>query len=242
MTTTNRDFDRIARAWLDLMPDEAPDRVIDAVVKAAEATPQVRPHFGRVTRRFRDMPRFALVGVSAAVAAVIAGLALLNLRPTANVGTATPTAGASPSTIPTGTWTAPKDGISFYTPSGATSELLAIVSTGNGDHLFVREQGFPVDRTAFLSSITAASDSEVVLRVTSVAPLGGRGFGSGTPVSVDGVAFAGCKLGDLARYRWVLAADGNSMTLFSLGDACPSREVVLARLWTRNPSTPTPSP
>ena len=40
--TTERDFDRLARAWLELAPDEAPDRVIAAVLQAAETTPQMR--------------------------------------------------------------------------------------------------------------------------------------------------------------------------------------------------------
>ena len=40
--TDERDFDRLARAWLELGPDEAPDRVIAAVLQAVEATPQVR--------------------------------------------------------------------------------------------------------------------------------------------------------------------------------------------------------
>jgi len=40
--TSERDFDRIARAWLDLGPDAAPDRAIDSVLQAIETTPQVR--------------------------------------------------------------------------------------------------------------------------------------------------------------------------------------------------------
>ena len=40
--TSERDFDRLARAWLELGPNEAPDRVVTAVLQAAETTPQVR--------------------------------------------------------------------------------------------------------------------------------------------------------------------------------------------------------
>ena len=39
--TESRNPDRLIRAWLDLMPDEAPDRVVSAVLQAVEATPQV---------------------------------------------------------------------------------------------------------------------------------------------------------------------------------------------------------
>ena len=38
--TANDDFDRISRAWLDLMPDEAPDRAVQAVLQAVQTTPQ----------------------------------------------------------------------------------------------------------------------------------------------------------------------------------------------------------
>ena len=40
--TEERDFDRLARAWLELGPDKAPDRAIAAVLQAVETTPQVR--------------------------------------------------------------------------------------------------------------------------------------------------------------------------------------------------------
>jgi len=39
---TERDFDRMTAAWLDLMPDEAPDRVIAAVLPAVAIEPEVR--------------------------------------------------------------------------------------------------------------------------------------------------------------------------------------------------------
>ena len=44
--TTTRDPDRILRAWLDLMPDEAPDRAIAAVLQAVERASQARRPFG----------------------------------------------------------------------------------------------------------------------------------------------------------------------------------------------------
>ena len=43
--THERDFDRLAKAWLALGPDQAPDRAIAAVLRAAETTPQVRRPF-----------------------------------------------------------------------------------------------------------------------------------------------------------------------------------------------------
>ena len=40
--TDDRTFDRLTRASLDLMPDEAPDRTVEAVIQAIVTTPQVR--------------------------------------------------------------------------------------------------------------------------------------------------------------------------------------------------------
>ena len=57
--TANDDFDRIARAWLDLMPDEAPDRAVHAVLQAVETTPQVRrPWRWLPWRSLRNEPTF----------------------------------------------------------------------------------------------------------------------------------------------------------------------------------------
>ena len=58
--TTDRDFDRLARAWLETGPDEAPDRVIAAVLQAAETTPQVRRGLRRPFRRSVTMTRLSM--------------------------------------------------------------------------------------------------------------------------------------------------------------------------------------
>jgi hypothetical protein len=72
--THERDFDRLAKAWLDLGPDEAPDRVVAAVLHAAKTTPQVRRHFGLAIWRSFAMNRVALaVGAVAVLAVVVIG-------------------------------------------------------------------------------------------------------------------------------------------------------------------------
>jgi len=65
-----RDFGRIANAWLDLMPSDAPDRAIAAALKAVETTPQVRPSFIDGFRRSPTMTRIALVAWALLVAAI----------------------------------------------------------------------------------------------------------------------------------------------------------------------------
>ena len=77
--TETRDFDTIARAWLDLMPDEAPDRVIDSVLQATAQLPQVRAPLRRHAwnTRLRWVTGFAAAALLIVVGAAIA----LILRP-----------------------------------------------------------------------------------------------------------------------------------------------------------------
>ena len=76
--TRERDFDRLARAWLELGPDEAPDRVVAAVLQAAQTTPQTRrPTRWPIWRSF-DMTRLPIIATTAvAVLVVLAGGGLI---------------------------------------------------------------------------------------------------------------------------------------------------------------------
>src|SRR5262249_24895697 len=102
--TARIDLDGKLRAWLDLMPDEAPDHAIAAVLDAVDAMPQPRPSRRWPTRRTPMNRSFA--ALAAAVVIVVVGAALL-LRPgnaslvatvpSASVAPAPSAAGASPS-------------------------------------------------------------------------------------------------------------------------------------------------
>src|SRR5262245_21670008 len=100
--TTDRDFDRIARAWLDTMPNEAPDRAVEAVLQAVETTSQQRTVrlFGR---RRSLMHRLVLVAAAAMLGAALVGgaLFLTGTRPSETT-TPTPSPEASPRTTETG--------------------------------------------------------------------------------------------------------------------------------------------
>ena len=93
--STTRDPDRLLRAWLDLMPDEAPDRVVSAVLQTVEVTPQARG-LRLLGPRRSSMNRLSLIAAVAVVAAALVGGALLltGNRPPTPVQ---PTAEVSPS-------------------------------------------------------------------------------------------------------------------------------------------------
>jgi len=94
--TDDRDFDRIARAWLELGPNEAPDRAVSAVLKAVATTPQVRPLSQRLLWRLPTMTRFPITAAAAvAIVIVVGGGALLMLFDGSS-GAGGPSTSASP--------------------------------------------------------------------------------------------------------------------------------------------------
>ena len=99
--TEERDFDRLARAWLELGPDQAPDRAIAAVLQAVETTPQVRSRPWRLPPwRFRPVNRTLSVAALAAAIIVIAGAAFWLSRPNTTDVLPGPAASASPIATP----------------------------------------------------------------------------------------------------------------------------------------------
>ena len=100
--SATRDPDRLLRAWLDQMPDEAPDRAIAAVLQATASAPQVRelPRFGR----WRSLPmnRFSIGAAALAIVTLVGGGLLLNRLTTPPTGGPSPVTGTlGPSAIPT---------------------------------------------------------------------------------------------------------------------------------------------
>lgn len=95
--TDERTFDRLARAWLELGPDEAPDRVIAAVLQAAETMPQARRRSRRLFWRYPTVNRSSLAASVAVAAAVVVVGGLLLTRPNSQPGTGGDLPAASPS-------------------------------------------------------------------------------------------------------------------------------------------------
>ena len=93
-----RDFDRMARAWLELGPNEAPDRAVSAVLQAVETTPQVRPVSQRLAWRFPAMTRFPITAAAAvALVIVVVGFLFTRSTQTTPVGGPSSSPSASPS-------------------------------------------------------------------------------------------------------------------------------------------------
>lgn len=218
----NRDPDRMVRVWLDLMPDEAPDRTLAAVHQAVEGTSQVRRDLVPAMRRFLHMNRISYAAAAAVIVAVLAGGAIL-LRPSANNGspasptpthapTASPAAAAAPQALQA-TWVATGSvGPGASDPSG----VLRLVAGAPGTRITVFQGG----AATFASSPADGPADELVL--------------------VANETTGGCQLGDLGRYRFMLrtdgtvpASDGAILELTAIADACAARSTALARSWVR---------
>jgi hypothetical protein len=101
--TNERNFDRLARAWLEVGPAEAPDRLIAAVLQAAETTPQMRRPIRRPPWRFLTMTPMRTGAAIAAVLVVAVGGAYLIARNNTVGPGATATPNATLAATPSGT-------------------------------------------------------------------------------------------------------------------------------------------
>jgi len=219
--TTERDFDRIARAWLELMPDEAPDRTIDAVLRAVDATPQVRSPWRWLPWRSRPMNRIPLV-LGAAAVVVIAGALLMSRSGTGpDVGSS-----SSPgSTIAPSGSASPSDGFPIAAGGPLPSELQA---RWMGEHrgVVAPDAGTTIifDASTFALS---QSNAENVRQLTSNASAVGTGqFRLESTATTDG-----CTKGDVGVYGWTRSPSGRTLTLVDDIDACPTRAGAVAGVW-----------
>ncbi|HEY6570882.1 MAG TPA: hypothetical protein VIZ22_11345 [Candidatus Limnocylindrales bacterium] len=212
--TKDRDFDRIARAWLDLMPDEAPDRTVAAVLHAVDATPQVRRTWGRLTWRSIAMNRTAFVLGAAAIVVAAGALVMLRTGPTSNVGSPpTPSATIPPSPSPAGA-AAPVPGELQAIWMGEHRDLVA---PDAGSLIEFRENTFAHAQSAGSSvqllQSTAAATGDRQLRLVSAA------------------AGDGCEQGDIGTYSWSLNPSGRNLTVTHELDACQARADAIAGDW-----------
>ena len=225
--SSTRDFDDIARAWLDLMPDEAPERVIADVLNAVAKAPQVRSPWRWRPWRSSPMNRLPVV-LAAAVVVAVAGALLVSRSGTP------PTVGSSPSPAPSTGSTA-----SSVPPSGspaasgssplagaAVPEALrhrwmggtnSLVQTGAGSTLVIGAEGFAVaeatsgNAPVLTASAAATADDQIRL---STAGLSAR-----------------CDVGQAGTYTWSLSPSGRVLSFYAADDACATRDNAVRGTW-----------
>jgi hypothetical protein len=218
--THERDFDRLVGAWLDLMPDEAPDRTIAAVLQAVDATPQVRRPFRRLMRRFPTMNRLPVVATMAAALVLAVGGGLLLLKP-GGTGNQTPT--ASPSIAPSPS-ISPRPSVSLVPDAlrarwmGSERPVPQIVSEAGTILNFAANGSF---------FITQSNQNEDHFLTSSAAPNGAGEFRLETVLD-DGT---GCAVGDVGGYSWSVSPSGRILTVAVDSDACSTRRAAVPGTW-----------
>jgi hypothetical protein len=216
--TATRDPDRLLRAWLDLMPDEAPDRAIAAVLQATETTPQA----GSLVPAFRrfSMSRLSMAIAAAAVVVVLGGVILL-IRPSNPIGpslaptNAPPPTAAQPSVALAGPVSAELQDDWLGAPRAVTG-LAAFAGT----HLRISADVVEITQsntqtTPFLRA-GAASDAGTL-----------RLEGQATTLPNQ------CPADSSGTYRVALSPSGQTLTLTLVADTCEARGLAIAGAWWR---------
>jgi hypothetical protein len=204
--TTNDDFDRISRAWLDLMPDEAPDRAVDAVLRAVATTPQVR-RLGPASWRPLPMNRLPYAIAVAVVAVAIAGTLLL-VRPGSDQSVGPPAPSPSAAASPSG-------GGSYLDGRwmGGSNDL---VLPGAGSSILV-------DGDSLELSQSAGNDSPDLTADLS--------FSNAGLIHLESSGPGPCDAGTGGDYDWTISPSNRVFTLSPIEDRCTVRAEALAGTW-----------
>jgi hypothetical protein len=221
--TANRDFDDVARAWLDLMPSEFSDRGVASVIQAVEVTPQRRPWLDGPWRHIK-MSRLSLLGAVATLV-VLAGSILLWPRSSSEV------VGSTPSPSASSTPGSPAASGSPIPGDGPLDDALRArwIATANSNDV-LGNGGGPVSLSlnSVGTSIEAANFGAGNGFASSVTQAGDR-----LEVSLER-AVGDCAAGAHGTYRWTLSGDRSQLTLSTVSEDCPKRSVVFARQWVRS--------
>jgi hypothetical protein len=211
--TTDRDFDRLARAWLELLPDEAPDRAVAAVLQAVETTPQVRRPLRWLTWRSTTMNRLPNALGAAAVVVVAGTLVLSRAGP--------PSVGASPSPVATSSPSASPPG-----STGSVPGALQRIWMGEHRGLVAPAAGslLSFDQSTFFLAQSAGAPAQMLKSTASAA-------GDGKIRLESSVTADTCTKGDVGTYAWSLNASGRILTVVEEQDACATRAGAVAGTW-----------
>ncbi|MFI5261383.1 MAG: hypothetical protein ACHQZR_02360 [Candidatus Limnocylindrales bacterium] len=218
--TTERDFDRLARAWLELSPNEAPDRTIQAVLRAVRTTPQVRRPGRWLLWRFPVMTRPALAaGALIVIVAVLGAAVLLGRGLSSNVGGPT------------------------ISPSASTSAAPSPTAIAAGGPLQAPLRHRWIGGTRTVSGLDAGAGTSIIFDASSVqmnqSNSDGHPVMTATASAVDSqtlrldttAADFGCSRGDVGLYGWSLTADGRALTITARTDDCATRRAAVPGTW-----------
>jgi hypothetical protein len=213
--TRSRDFDRMTRAWLDLMPDEVPDRVIANVLQAVETTPQVRRPFDAAFRRSFQMNRFSLAAAAAVAVVVLAGGALLLSRSSpSDVGRSSSSPVTSTGPVPSTASVLPPELVGTWLGAGTSG---AAPATAAGTALTLS--------AAALAVTPANLQTQPLLRAAVT-------IAGGTLQVVDAKGTSsGCGPTDVGTYAFSLSASDQTLTIRQGLDPCAARAAALPGSW-----------
>jgi hypothetical protein len=201
------------------MPDEAPDRVLDAALDQIDFTPQARRPWLADPWRFPEMPRFVLAGAAVVVALALGAIALaprsspsvgasptpsalLSARASQPPGSATSAAAASVPTALQHRWMGAPNAL---TATGAGSSISLAAST------FALSQSNENDQPALTAAAGVVAPGQ--LRLTTA---GSQGR---CPADAAGV------------YDWVLSSSGRVLTIRAGNDPCTARSGAIVGTW-----------
>ncbi|MEA2675804.1 MAG: hypothetical protein QOI92_2996, partial [Chloroflexota bacterium] len=215
--STTRDPDRLLRAWLDLMPDEAPDRAIAAVLQATESAPQVRRPFGLASWRFPSMNRFLPAAAVLAIVVIAVGAFAFSQSKVPGPGgnTAQPTISA----------TSQAPATPSLSPLPAALQHLWI-----GDYraaIGIQPGAATAITFGATTSMFAQANTNPNPRINSVASVTADGH-----LRLDTVSGIGCHAGDTGTYGYSLSTSGRVLTISPSGtDTCIDRTTALVGTW-----------
>jgi hypothetical protein len=218
--STDRNPDRIVRAWLDLMPDQAPDRVVDAVLQAVETTPQARRRLVRGPRRLPNMNRLFVIAAVVVLGAAAFGGALL-------VG------GGRIATAPT--------------PAPAIVAEPSPAAIGFPNAILHEWVGEPRDVPGLGVSTRTKLDFDERGALLLTGTEYGYGGRMRSTFNSDGLSLTltstedgdGCTAGDVGRYDYAISPGGSVLTLQPGADDCAARGVAVPGTWYRVACTDT---